>query len=273
MIFYNLLTKKNIVIALFLSLVLVACSKDSVVTPDPAPQPGGTKKLAKIEYDGGSYQSMTYNSNGTINTITVHIAYSQGTPDHIVYNMFYSGGLATELRGSDGSKFKYLYVNQQLVKTEVYAAGNLVAFYEYTYANGKLVRTDGYHRLPGGTVSSTPTMRYGQEYYANGNLKKMSLYYRNTNTGVLEKSNDYLIDQYDTQPNTSAIFENNPFMPLESLIPNNPLSELHYDMNGALEETVIHTYTYDNDGAPLTRKTTTKTSGFPDQVENARFYY
>jgi hypothetical protein len=56
-------------------------------------------------------------------------------------------------------------------------------------------------------------------------------------------------------------------------MPNNPLSELHYDSNGALEEKVTHTYTYDAGGNPLTRKTISKITGAQETVENAKFYY
>ncbi|MES2003650.1 MAG: hypothetical protein V4450_03950 [Bacteroidota bacterium] len=257
-------------------LLLTACSKDPVTTPDPGtnPPPASGKKISKIEYDGGSYESVEYNSNGTIAKITNHIVYSTGTPYHLVYSFVYTGTVLNEVRGDDGTKFKYTYANQQVIKTELYSAGgNLVAYYDYTYTNGKLTRTDGYNRIPGGTISTTPTMRYDKEYLSSGNLKKMIIYFRNPTTGGLEKSSEYLFNDYDNKRNTTAVFENNPYLPLDSLIPNNPLTELHYDMNGTLEDTVAHTYTYDADGNPLTRKTVIKSVGYPDMVENATFYY
>jgi hypothetical protein len=272
---YNLLKKRNLLIPVICSLIMSACTKDAVTNPDPGTQPPASgKKLSKIEYDGGSYEAIEYNVNGTISKITNHIAYTNGTPAHVVYSFVYVSGVLSEVRGDDGSKYKYSFVNQQPVRTEVYAAtGNMIAFYEYTYTGSKLARTDGYSRLPGGGLPATPTFRYDNEYNSNGNLKKMSLYYRNAVTGQLEKVNDYQFDQYDSFRNTTALFENNPYLPLETFIPNNPLTEIHYDANGAIEENVTHVYTYDAEGNPLTRKTTTKATGYPDQVENAKFYY
>lgn len=264
------------VLYLFFALLVSSCSKDPV-TPDPQnPPPGSSKKLSKIAYDDGSYESIAYNSNGSIKTIINHIAFGSSTPIHVVYDFVYSGSQVSEVRGDDGSKFKYTYdANNKLSKTEMFSTGgNLIAWYAYTYdANGKLWKTEGYTRAPGGGVSTTPTLRYENEYYANGNLKKLTLYFKDANTGALDKTNEFVFSQYDTNPNTTAVFETNPYLPMESFIPNNPLSEIHYDSFGNVEETVAHTYTYDAGGYPLTRKTVTKSTGFPDTIENATFSY
>ncbi len=262
-----------------LAIVLITgCTKEYVNTPDSGnnPPPSGNKKLSKIEYDGGSYESIQYNTNGTVSKITNHIEYGTGTPVHTIYNFVYTGTVLNEVRGDDGSKFKYTYNNQQqVVKTEIFAAvGNLVAFYEYTYTNGKLTKTEGYNRMGGGgNTTYTLGLRYENEYLSSGNLKKMIIYYRDPATGGLEKSNEYIIDSYDTKRNTWVLFENNPYLPMETFIPNNPLTEKHYDMNGMLEESVTNTYTYDTDGNPLTRKTITHYAGLPDIIENTKFYY
>jgi hypothetical protein len=43
--------------------------------------------------------------------------------------------------------------NQQVVRTDIYAAGgNLVGYYEYTYQNGKTLEKDAYFRFPGGAI-------------------------------------------------------------------------------------------------------------------------
>lgn len=257
-------------------LLFAACSKDLTGSDNPGTDPsnGSGNKISKIEYDGGSYEAISYNSNGTVNKITNHIEYSGGTPQTINYSFTYTGSLLTELNGDDGSKFKYSYQNQQVVKTEIYAAtGNMVAYYQYTYTNGKLSRTDTYSRLPGGAISTTPTVRYDFVYLPSGNLDKMLLYFRDAGSGILEKTNEYQFSEYDNKYNRTVVFESNPYLPMESFIPNNPLKELHYDANGALEETVTYSYTYDNNGNPLTRKTVTKAIGYPEETENTRFYY
>ncbi|MDE3251687.1 MAG: hypothetical protein KGO92_02700 [Bacteroidota bacterium] len=62
-------------------------------------------------------------------------------------------------------------------------------------------------------------------------------------------------------------------IPIDVLIPNNPLSETHYDANGVVQQNVTHSYTYDTEGNPVTRKTTSKMIGYPEEIENARFFY
>lgn len=262
---------KKILSTFLVGLLFTACEKDSPV-PDPVTNPT-VKKLSKIEYDGGSYESIEYNTNGSISKVTNHIQYV-GVADHTVFTFVYTGAVLSEIKGDNGGKYKYTYNNQQVVKTEVYAAGgNLVGYYEYTYQNGRLWRTDGYFRFPGGTIPTVPTLRYENEYYTSGNLKKMILYFWTGSTSTLDKTDEYVFNQYDSKLNTTVLFENNPFLPLDVIMPNNPLSELHYDSNGVLDETVTHTYTYDANGHPLTRKTVTKTTGATELVENAKFYY
>lgn len=266
--------KKTGVLYVLLVMLAIACTKEPIGTDPQNPPPANGKKLSKIQYDDGSYEAIVYNTNGTINTITNHIEFISGTPSHTVYSFIYAGNSVTEVHGDDGSKFKYTYAGNKLSKTEMYGpGGNMLAWYAYTYnANGKLWKTEAYTHVPGG-VSTTPTLRYENEYYTNGNLKKMTLFYKDPATGALDKTNEFVVSQYDTNPNTTALIENNPYMPMESFIPNNPLSELHYDSFGNLEETVTHTYTYDTGGYPITRKTISKATGLPETTENATFFY
>lgn len=162
------------------------------------------------------------------------------------------GKKLSKIQYDDGSVIKYSYADNQLVKTEIFVGGSTqVAWYAYSYTNGKLTKTEGYTRKPGGARSTTPTLKYEKEYYSNGNLKKLTLFYKDPATGALDKTNEFVFSQYDTNPNTTALVENNPYMPMESFISNNPLSELHYDSFGNLEETVMHIYTYDASGTPL----------------------
>lgn len=270
----KLVSMKTGVWYLFFAMLLIACSKEYSPDPVTTPPPANGKKLSKIQYDDGSYEAIEYNSNGTVKKITNHVAFSDNTSEHIVYTFIYTGSNVTEIQGDDGSVVTYGYANNQLIKAEIFVNGSTqVASYTYSYTNGKLTKTEGYTRKPGGGLSTTPTLKYEKEYYSNGNLKKMTLFYLDPATGTLDKTNVFVLSQYDTNPNTTALFENNPYLPLESLIPNNPLAEEHYDASGNLIEKVTHTYTYDASGNPLSRKTVTKSAGLPESVENATFSY
>lgn len=69
------------------------------------------------------------------------------------------------------------------------------------------------------------------------------------------------------------MFENNPYLPTLIAMPNNPLTEKHYDKLGQQYASVTHTYTYDNDGNPLKRTTVVKETGLPDEVTETTFQY
>ncbi len=253
------------------AFLFTACEKNPSI-PDTGNGPA--KKLTRIDYDNGSYESIEYNGNGTISKITNHTEYFGGNPSSTVYTFAYNGEEVTELTGSDGSKYKYTYNNtQQVIKTEIsVAGGNLKARYEYTYKNGKLWRTEAFIRTTGAGMPNSPTFRYENEYHASGNLSKMMLYYPGQG-GNLEKINDFIFDNYDQKINTFVQFENNPFLPMANLLPNNPLTEVHYDRDANVEELVTHTYTYDAAGNPLTRKTVSKIPGQAEQTETAVFRY
>ena len=72
---------------------------------------------------------------------------------------------------------------------------------------------------------------------------------------------------------TSLLFENNPYIPLLISVPNNPLTEKHYDDQGQEYATITHTYTYDDQGNPIKRKTIEKAVGMADVVSETTFQY
>jgi hypothetical protein len=230
------------------------------------------KKLSKIEYDGGSYEAIDYNTDGTLSKITNHEAYVGGS-DHTVFTFVYANGLIIEMNGSDGSKFKYTYNNRQVIKTEIFTAGgNQIGYYQYTYQENKVSKIESFIRMPGTNIPTTPTSRFENEYYANGNLKKMTMYFPVTG-GNMKKTGEVVFSEYDEKFNTTIQFENNPFLPLENFAQNNPIKQTHFDANGAVDETVTITYTYDSNGNPLTRKTVSKATGQAETTENAVFHY
>jgi hypothetical protein len=230
------------------------------------------KKLTKIEYDGGSYEAIDYNPDGTLARITNHEEYTGGN-DHTVYTFVYANSLITELNGSDGSKFRYIYDNKKVVKTEIFTAGgNQVGYYQYTYQGDKVSKADAFIRVPGTNIPTTPTMRYENEYFADGNLKKI-VFYSPATGGNLKKTSEVSFDDYDSKFNTVGLFENNPFLPLDNFAQNNPFKQTHFDANGSIAELVTISYTYDNFGNPLTRKTVSKPTGQAEYTENASFYY
>lgn len=248
------------------AFLFTACVKEGVsVNPD-------AKKLTRIEYEGGSYEAVEYNTDGTLKKIVNHEAYVGGA-DHTEYNVVYANALISELNGTDGSKFKYTYDGKKVIKTEIFMqGGNLLGYYQYTYADDKVTKVEAFIRTPGTNIPTTPTMRYENEYYANGNLKKIT-FYSPAQGGNMKKVSEIVCTEYDEKFNTYALFENNPFLPLANFTQNNPLKQTMYDANGGVSESITISYTYDNYGNPLTRKTVTKPTGQAEYTENAGFSY
>lgn len=240
--------------------------------PEPDQQVNG-KKLSKIEYEDG-YQNINYNDNGTINRIVVHTEHGGNSSDTETFTFLYNGTKLTEIHSNTGVKYKYSYNNDLVIKTEAFNANGIKAvFYEYTYKNGQLWKTEVYASLPGNPDPGSPYSRFEQDYDAKGNIEKVTVYYRDPFTHQLEKTYEYIMDEYDNKTNTSILFESNPYIPLENFNPNNPLKELRYNALAELEETVIHTYTYNQAGHPLTRTTVTKAPGQPDHESHTVFHY
>lgn len=265
----NRIFRRLTLLTLF-AFLFAACKKENVAPDAVVPD---AKKISRIEYDNGNYQSIEYDAGGNVSKITNHIESTGGTSYNNVYQFVYSGSFLLERVANDGSKYRYTYNGKDVIRTDLYnAAGNLVAYYMYTYKDGRLATGDGYFRVTGGSISVTPSMRYENEYHPAGNLKKVSFFYP-SQTGPLEKVNEVVIDQYDDKRNTWLFFENNPILPLEKPVVNNPLSETYYDDKGKVEQTVTYTYTYDTDGRPLTRKKLTRMAGYPDITENTKFNY
>ena len=256
-------------------VLLVSCTKEyeaEVPSPDSGTPPTNSKKLSKISYDDGSYMSIQYNAEGKPIKITDLHKNSSGD-DTYVYTLTYNGDKLVDMTLNDGTKYKYTYTGANVTKVEIVSPNQVViAYYEYTYKDGKLWRTDGFTRL-GGTISTTPSIRFETEYYANGNIKTMTTWYKGYTSGVLEKTDVYEITSYDTKRNTSLLFENNPYIPLLISVPNNPLTEKHYDDQGQEYATITHTYTYDDQGNPIKRKTIEKAVGMADVVSETTFQY
>lgn len=254
-------------------LLVAGCTKE--FEPDSPIDPGtpnNLKKLSKISYDDGSYLTVQYNAAGLPSKITTLQKNSSGD-DIIHYVLAYNGDKLTEMTGNDGTKYKYTYTGTNITKVEVLTPNNTVmAYYEYSYKEGRLWRTDLFSSF-GGPISTTPGMRFEVEYYADGNIKNMSTWYRDYTSGVLEKTDLYEMSTYDNKRNTSLLFENNPYLPSLVVIPNNPLTEKHFDKTGQQYASVTHTYTYDDLGNPVKRKTVVKETGLPDEVTETVFQY
>ncbi len=272
----NRLQQSLLLLTTAMTILMSACTKEgNGNNPGTDPGPNG-QKLSKIEHTDGSFEAIEYNTNGSIKKITNSIKYTGSTQVNI-FTFAYANDRLSELIMEDGSKMKYVYTGQVLSKLEFYEpGGNMITYYELTFKDGKLWRSDAFYRIPGtpGGISSKVRMRTELEYQTNGNIKKTMLYFRDPMTDLLEKTDEYVMQEYDNKRNTTVLFENNPFILLDYMNNfNNPLKVLHYNGAGHLDETTTYAYTYNSQGNPITRKTVTVIPGSPDDVEEVRLFY
>ncbi|SJZ66674.1 hypothetical protein [Sediminibacterium ginsengisoli] len=255
------------------TLVFTGCTKEgSAEIPGTVHATGN--KISKLLFDDGSSQLIEYNTDKTIKTITT--VNNPVNPGSTAYNFTYTGTKVTEINSTSGVKYKYTYTGTDVTKVEIFSqGGNMTAYYNYTYTNGQLTKTEGFFRIPGTPgIPTTPAMRAEYKYHTDGNLEKMSLYYNNPANNTMEKDEEVVLSNYDDKKNTTILFENNPFLPLNIPVAlNNPGKEVHYDASGNVQETVLYTYTYDSNGNPQTRKAVSKSPGAQETEELTKFFY
>jgi hypothetical protein len=234
------------------------------------------KLLTKITYSDNSSMQIQYNTDKQPSRMTVVQDNNTGGQDTYVYNLYYANNKLVEITGSDGMKLRYTYTGNNITKIETLAPNNtVVGAYAHTYgSDNRLLTTDIQSiNLTGTGIDPNPYLRYELAYYPSGNLQKMTTFLRNQLNNTLVKTGEYVLATFDDKKNTYWVFENSPYLPLQMTLPNNPLTEQHYDASGQVFSTVTHTYTYDADGYPLTRKTVTKETGYPDETLDASFTY
>lgn len=246
---------------LFAAVLFTACDKDDV-KPNPG-NPIEVGTVSRIEYDDNS-MLVDYNDNGTIASITAK------TPDGDVisaYDFVYDGGKIDRVE-ADGAAFEYTYTGDKITRVDLKLEnGTLLQRYDYAYDGNKLKE----QRISGQEGEEiVPEMKIVADYDANGNIIKSTFF--ELVDDVWEETGKVEVSQYDNKVNIYSEFETFPYLPGVRLSVNNAGKELHYDETGTLEETITHTYTYDANGRPITRKTVSASASGEETINTKYFY-
>jgi hypothetical protein len=249
------------------SITFTSCKKDKG-NSNPVEQ---TRKLSRIEENGQTTATFTYNTDATLKTLLIDFGPFGSTAFEFTYN---AQKKISQVVSSEGFTSKYSYEGGNLVWIENYEDGEKIGENDFQYENGKVKSNTVLTPYPdgNGNVVYKPTFRTIYTYYASGNVQKISTYVLGANN-QLELDHEYVYQQYDGKKNPLAVMSDfsQAFM-YQPISINNPLIEKWYNATGGVDETTENEYTYDAAGYPVTIKSTTTTGGTPT-VRTTKLYY
>lgn len=267
----NKILRKTFTLLMAMVVLLAAsCKKDKNNQPDNGG--GSGTQLIKIETGANEFSTLEYDAAGKLIKIV-----ENEDGESIVNTITYNGSKVTEVN-TPGSKMSYTYNGNNVAKIDILAStgGEEVSGkVEYTYENNKVKQSVMSFLVPseeeGEDPILTPYIRSSYEYYANGDIKKLTVELWAVNKWQVSESTVY---EYDTKNNPLAA-AGSAFMaiaPLQSL--HNITKETVSKPDGSLKETVNYEYTYNNDGYPKeSKKTVTPAGGNAGAAEVTKFSY
>lgn len=250
-----------------LAILVTACSKSPVIKPAPVPVPV-INALSKVEYSGGDYDSLYYNSDLQVIKIVVHT--NAVMPFDQVYTIEYDANKkVTRVVDNTGERYDYIYVNGVLGGVTHYIGNDKFDFKLYDYTNGKLTHVEEYYRPSFNTPGYEMTAEIDFEYFPDGNLKKQTMYGFTQQNRTKYKLFSTTYSDYDTKPNPTAFLDRFTYYAQLDIQKNNPGKMVGRDEMNGTDNNFEYAYTYNDFLNPLTRKTTA--SG--GSVTTAKLYY
>ena len=242
-----------------LSLVLLsitACKKDK--DPHSPIPPSKKQKLVKIQESPDDYTSFDYNTDGTLQKMTVSNRFDNGL---IVYSLTLKYGADKKIDQAvynNGNTIKFFYENGLLTKTALAdEKGVLINIQTYIYDYKKRLTTftvfgpfpldDG---APG--TSYKPVLKTEYTYFnVNDSLVHEAVVYkRNPATKQMDKWTIVRSDSYDDKKNPLAELGDFSLALFQEVSKRNVTSGGIYDADYILEEYTENDYTYREDGYP-----------------------
>ncbi len=265
------MSKRMLVLSsVIMVLTTFSCRRsiDTPVKPDPNPVIG---KIARIDYGDGSYDSIYYQSNGSVKKIKNHTVLPAPYDEIYVFE-YDASGKVKRITDNHGEYFDYGYIGTQLTVVSHYVGGIKNDYRLYDYLDGKLVDIEEYYRLSITLPGYDYTANRKLLYYPDGNLKQEVNYSFDPVTRVPVK--DFTIDysEYDSNPNPEDAFSRFIYQYQIPASKNNVRKIVTKDeVNGFVTEFTA-AYTYNDFLNPLTKKVT-YTSGGQLHTQNITYTY
>lgn len=220
------------------ALLTTSCKKDNEKQPDNA-----ATKLIKVEESASVYTTFGYNTTGQVNKIV-----SKDAEGEEAIQITYDGNKPTVATTAIGST-KFTYANNKLDVAELYAGTTKIGQIKINYVNGTVNNVVVSHNL--GEGGSTTFAKTVYEYYANGDVKKETDYGWNDANETFVVSGSTVFE-YDDKNNPMLALGDVYQVTFNLVSKHNPVKEIVSDETGALTHTNFYTYTYNNNGYPVT---------------------
>ena len=226
-------------------MLLASCKK-----PETEPQ-RALKQVTKISSSATDFRSFTYDANKLLTNHTIQFINGNGTSVMSV-NYSYVDGVINTAWSPNGSVFYETEGKQVKVVRSFRPMGSEISVILYSYnSKGQLVDWKEKFSQPGNDQPKESKQVF--EYYADGNVKRMTYYLKMTNDGPFVLNGSTVYDQYDRFKNPEISFPGTVYLPSVIFQKNNPGRIRHYAWNGELYQTNTFEYTYDADGYPSTK--------------------
>ena len=266
-------TKKHFLSLLIVTVMIsfgLSCRKEPAqpVNPDPAPVIG---KLAKLEYEDGSYDSLFYNSDLQLSKLINHSTVP--APYDEVYTLQYdSNKKIYKISDNNGEYFEYKYVSGLLTAVNHYAGNTKNDYKLYDYVNGKLTDIEEYYKASINSPGYELISKRVFSYFPDGNLRKEESYSFDQQTRVPIKEYSIEHSDYDDKFNTTDITGHFLFFSQVPLVINNPRRITTRDERSGFTTDFHFEYTYNSFSNPLTKKMSYTLNG-QTHTETVKYYY
>lgn len=271
---------KPVLFALLVALAAVACEKDPATDPNPNPNPVPPQQqlpnplpanalVSKLKWSDNDYYSFTYNAKNQVSHLHFQWQYVEGDPTQIRsldYDFQYDAQhkpIQTNYTG--GFSTKYSYHGNLVHRTkEFYPGGDWSREVTYIYADNR-IKQEIWHvnGLPGEPVD---IYKHEFGYDSKGNLTEVKTYERVDDTQYkLLETVEY--SDFDDKINPISWMLRYPYLPQVRWQFNNPRREVRLPADGT-SQVATHEYEYNDEGLPVSRKTTR-----PASVQTTTYEY
>ncbi len=253
--FFTRLNLSRSFVITMIVLVLLACGKQSS-KPGPQQQTGNLK-LAKIERDAGTYDSLFYNNNGDLARLHTHIEMSStGGYDEYYTFQYNAARQLVKITEDAGDVYDYTYINGQLAAVQHYVNGIKRDYRIFYYTGNKVTSIEEYEK----PLPTYPGYEYTGvrdfAYYPSGNLKQ-EIYYT-IDPSTAQPRLDFKVEHeaYDDKFNPAELTDRFTYMSSITKSLNNITRRTVRNAQSGVVVAQEFSYTYNTQGYPLTSKLT-----------------
>jgi antitoxin component YwqK of YwqJK toxin-antitoxin module len=244
---------KHLIFLFFAPAVIFSCKKEQEKPVDPNPNPSPViGKLAKLRYSNGSYDSLYYNSDGTIARLVVYNNFPGPYTERYSFE-YDTQKKVTRILQDNGERYDYTYINGQLTAVSHFVNGQKRDFRFYDYVNGKLAEVEEYYQTDPGQTGWGYLAHRSYTYYPDGNLKDETSYSFDTVTRMPRKDLTITYEDYDGNFNSIEVLGRFLYLSQQELAKNNARKLVSKDEVNGSSTSFSFTYTYNEFRNPLTR--------------------